>query len=681
MRPLVSLLLASLALASTSSLAESTDPHASPAAAGWRATWDAKASRSPVHPDLLRWAEGEDMDMAAAPWIEAISTGDPAALAEELATLGVVGLQVAGNRVSGQLTRDAVAGLEHCVHLAAARPTRAFSNRSFFRRKDPWRHPRRERPRRTGSGSVTSEGLAAMGVDRLPASTIGRGVSVGLLADSFDCVGGGRDTDIETGDLPAETTVLADLATAGCIDEGRALAQVVHDVAPGARLGFHTAFRGQADFANGIEALASEFVADVIVDDVVYADEPFFQDGVIARAVDTVNDWGVRYVSAAGNSGRRSYEGPFRDSGQTGFFEPIGPTRRHDFDPGPDVDVFLQITVAANSEAIVILQWNEPFASASTADPAQGALSDYDLLIYDTEDPVVFERFQPDDVVARSTAFNVGGDAVEAALVRNPTDAPLVLFLGIERFLGPGFDGPDVDLVKLVVQGALTIDEHDTQSGTSYGHANAAGALAIGAAAYFETPAFGVSPPLLEPFSSAGGVALRRDSEGNALPEPLVRETPDLVGPDGVNNTVLFGDSEVDDDDFPNFFGTSAAAPHVAGVAALLQGAVRGGAALRKRDGTLFGAWLCEPVGHPYGWRRSRTVLRAPDAIPDALAAGARLGPCWSLSPRALERRLERTAIDMADPGYDFDSGHGLVSADRAFRTRRGRRLGRSRRW
>ncbi len=94
----------------------------------------------------------------------------------------------------------------------------------------------------------------------------GTGVTVGILSDSYDCLGGAA-ADIASGDLPAPANffVLDDSFCPGT-DEARAIGQIIHDIAPGAVLGFHTAGGGQANFATGITELAAAG-ADVIVDD------------------------------------------------------------------------------------------------------------------------------------------------------------------------------------------------------------------------------------------------------------------------------------------------------------------------------------------------------------------------------------------------------------------------------
>ena len=63
----------------------------------------------------------------------------------------------------------------------------------------------------------------------------------------------------------------------------------------------------EADFASGIGKLAAAG-AKVIADDIGYFDEPFFQDGIVAQAIDAVEAQGVAYFSAAGNDGTLSYE-------------------------------------------------------------------------------------------------------------------------------------------------------------------------------------------------------------------------------------------------------------------------------------------------------------------------------------------------------------------------------------
>lgn len=459
-------------------------------------------------------------------------------------------------------------------------------------------------------GRVTSQGDAAMrsNLARSTNETGGEGITIGVISDSYNSQGGAA-ADVASGDLPTSVQVLAD---DGFSDEGRAMMQLIHDVAPGASQAFHTANFGQAGFANGILRLAEEAHADVIVDDIIYFAEPFFQDGVIAQAVDQVVADGTAYFSSAGNQARAAYEGEFRNSG---LQDPLTLGIQHDFDPGPGVDVLQQITVPVGQGFILILQWDSPFFSVSPQ--SGGSTNDLDIVVYDSTGTIPLNG---------SFEFNIGGDAVEGFQFFNPGGFGETFNISISNV-----SGPDAGYLKyaLFPDAGVRIDEFDTQSGTTYGHAFAAGAESVGAAFYFETPEFGFDPAVIEPFSSAGGspdgviTPILFDTAGNRLATPEIRANkPGIVGPDGTNTTFFIPGLDVEGDGFPNFFGTSASAPHAAAVAALM------------------------------------------------LAAAG--GP-GSLTPTEIYSTLRTTALDMDDPdtagfdvGFDLATGFGFIDAEAA---------------
>ena len=104
-------------------------------------------------------------------------------------------------------------------------------------------------PAPSQAGSVVSEALKSLRVDLVRAaypSLTGAGLSIGILSDSFNMGGrGSYMTDISTGDLPNDVTVLREFSGTGS-DEGRAMAQLIHDLVPGAQLFFRTAIEGAA---------------------------------------------------------------------------------------------------------------------------------------------------------------------------------------------------------------------------------------------------------------------------------------------------------------------------------------------------------------------------------------------------------------------------------------------------
>ena len=347
----------------------------------------------------------------------------------------------------------------------------------------------------------------------------------------------------------------------------------------------------------------------MIVDDVGYFAAPMFQDGLVSQAVDDVAAEGVAYFSSSGNSGRNAYRSPFRDSGM------IGPSggMLHDFDPGPGVEPMLEL--GAHREGTAILHWSEPYYSISGP---PGARSDLDICLWSA--PV------PSDEAAigcgdDNNVFDGGegsGDPVE--LASNFGEGPV--WVSIERFEG---NAPQWIALSTTFDVDFIDDYDGVRAPTSYGHPNAAGANSVGASAYFMSPTFGLDRPLLNGFSSAGGTPILFDGDGREMFE--LRRKPEFTAPDGVNTTFFDGGPDVEPDGWPNFYGTSAAAPHAAGVAALM------------RDRNPF------------------------------------------LPPAAITSLLQTTAVDIVErsadvavdaprrfigAGFDFDSGAGLIDAHAA---------------
>src|SRR5206468_2662119 len=139
-----------------------------------------------------------------------------------------------------------------------------------------------------------------------------------------------------------------------------------------------------------------------------------------------------------------------------------------------------------------------------------------------------------DTVLAGSTGPNIGGDAVELFDFTN--FGPTADFnLMIVNYVAEGGGLPSYIKYIQLGSSSVTPQEFDTASSTVFGHANAAGAMAVGAAFFRNTPAFGVNPPVKELFSSGGPTPILFDTAGNRLVTPVIRQQPGIVAPDGVN--------------------------------------------------------------------------------------------------------------------------------------------------
>ncbi|OJW22580.1 MAG: hypothetical protein BGO49_00940 [Planctomycetales bacterium 71-10] len=401
----------------------------------------------------------------------------------------------------------------------------------------------------------------------------GTGVTVGILSDSFNALGG-YAADVAGGDLPSDVRIVAEGPATGS-DEGRAMAQNIYDIAPGADLQFATADGegGTLVFANNIIALA-DAGSDIIVDDVAYAYEPFFQDGQVAQAVNSVVARNISYFTSSGNSADNGYLSRFRGVNATITGINDGNASRYmNFNGGGGAAVTgLPITTtSANSN--FIFQFDQPFATQQPAGSTNKVTSNVQVYVLDSSGAVVAQG--DDDTTATQMPWQ---------FVTIPNAGSYTVVIRVVSGSDPGHVqmrewGSDVEFSQ----------EFGVAGGTSYptsfGHQTTPNSMGVGATPWWAPSPFLNQQPLAsEPFSSFGPGIYVRDSLGNLLTSPIIPQNPVFTAPDG-GNTTFFGDVIETNNppfpgqpatqtnlsqDLPSFFGTSSAAPNAAAVAALM---------------------------------------------------------------------------------------------------------------
>ncbi len=555
----------------------------------------------------------------------------------------------------------------------------------------------------TNVGATTSQGVVQHRVNLIPQFD-GTGITIGVLSDSYNTASGPAiraSNDVASCDLPGAgnpcgntqpVVVFEDFGNypnAQATDEGRAMAQLVHDMAPKARLGFASAFNGDVSFANNIRALAGvqglpnsrpDFAAQIIVDDVQYFNEGMFADTVIAQAVDDVTALGVSYFSSAGNTPpTQGYASDFR-------LVPVGPNATagtninlagvpaalyaggfHNFRADGGQDIAQTINLGSGRQLRMTLQWDDPYdvtpavvgaqvinqpgsltasgQSFSTTfsnpgvgkqyqidvhgDSPTGGAGNFDAVVaiiqpdgttLTTVDTGNGETFvvnlpQTGTYTVKVTGFNndTGTFAVKvnetSAVPLMTTDFNLLYFHPTTgAYMGCVCENNFATNRPVELPGSLTFPASVTtgqaqlviaranvptaavpasrlrykmlssSNGTTgspaeyfsystpitYGHNSAAGANGVAAYSPF-------LPNIPEDFTSTGPVRIVWDRFNQRIPaDQQIRLKPNLAAMDGGNTTFFSGDTNRDLDTFPNFFGTSAAAPTAASIAALV---------------------------------------------------------------------------------------------------------------
>lgn len=463
----------------------------------------------------------------------------------------------------------------------------------------------------------------------------GTGVKVGVLSDSFNTgtMAIKEANDIASNDLPGATNTCGRLTPVQVLDdsagvqadEGRAMLQIVHDMAPGADLAFATAFTGEVAFANNIRSLATNG-ADIVADDIIYFQEPFFQDGIIANAVQDVTDDGVAYFSMAFNDNRvlggkdiNSWEAPaYRSTTCPPILLTLdpGPNDCMDFDPTAGTDNAMNVTANPGSAWRWDLQW---------AEPQNGVDTNLDLYVINTAANTIFKSEADNATTGKPfelVSFTPGSSAAGnyQVIIRRTSGSGTPRLKWVNGDNGAG---------TIADREFATSANGDIVGPTIFGHNGTASAQTVGAVPYNDSTA-------MEPYSSRGPVThyfapANGATPAAALATPEVLSKPDISATDGGLNTFFHAPCGP-----CRFLGTSAATPHAAGIAALQLSAnpsatVAQLKAAQKTSGDPIGAF--GPLAAGAG------LLDAPDAI-------------------------GLTITSPAAPAVAFQSGNGVDTSD-----------------
>jgi hypothetical protein len=466
-------------------------------------------------------------------------------------------------------------------------------------------------------GSVISQGVEQLNVAaaRGAFGARGAGQTIGVISDSYNEATTSAGVPIPTkahedeltNDLPGKAStcsgqslpvnVIADEPInpeSPPTDEGRAMLQAVHDLAPHAKLAFATGEPAEITYAQNIEKLAAPVGqggagADVIVDDLAFPTEPDFQDGPVADAIRRVTEKGVLYFSAAGNDNLfnaagdeiASWEAPkFRgaptcNAALVGLLsvalgeEGKGPYEPDcmDFDPGAGVDTEFGITVDPDSPLTVNLQWAEPWFGVKTALFAA----------------LVVTGPKGEEQIADVAGSN---ELTEKPVIgvswKNPSATAQIARLVIARCAGakcnPKASATADPRIKVSITedgGGVSEIEYPKSAGGDiigpviYGHRGSPYVTTIGAVNYQESS---TAPKAPEPYSSRGPVThyfgpVTGTTPAAPLGSPEVISKPDIAATDCASNT-FFG---ILAKDGRHFCGSSQAAEHAATIAALMR--------------------------------------------------------------------------------------------------------------
>ena len=418
------------------------------------------------------------------------------------------------------------------------------------------------RPYRPYALAITSEGVSLTGASTFHSEGYyGQGAKVAIIDLGFQ----GLSEAVNAGEL-ANVVYTYDYTGTGLetgTEHGTAVAEIVHDMAPQADL-YLFKIGNEVHLQEAVDYCVSDGI-HIINHSVGWFNTNFYDGtGVIAETAAYAREQGILWINAAGNyASDGHWQGSFKDLDGDGWL---------DFGFGKDYldadirDEDLRIWAQAGEVVLIYLTWDDWPASDQ----------DYDLYLYDSSG----------NLVASSTASQTGTQEPSEAIKYSVMTSGYY-GIGIKRYSAPQAPVLELFAFKDGAVAALNMEYHQPQSSLP-APANAAKALTVGAINYVD---WSVGPQA--PYSSQGPTNQSKFSSSITK--------PDVMGPDGVSSYAYSG----------QFYGTSAAAPHVAGAAALLLSEDPTRTAGQLEAKLIGDAVDMGPSGkdNVYGWGRLNLVL------------------------------------------------------------------------
>jgi len=389
------------------------------------------------------------------------------------------------------------------------------------------------------------------------AGHIGTGVTVAILDLGFKGL-----SDVPADDLPADLVTIAfdgDGVLDRLTDHGTQMAEIVHDVAPGADLVAMTF--SDHRFAEAVTWLKLAGV-DVVSFSMEWTDGPLDGTHWTAPIIQASIDAGVTWVVAAGNSAQNHHNGTTMDVDGDGWVEVTsGGIEQNDF------------VIEAGDQAEISLSWNNP-------------ATDLDLCLFDMQ---VAPPSGPATLLSCTENPQGSGEpATEILTISNLTGASHTYGYGLIRRSGPVTSYE----VRTWQTGPLAYANPAASIGVP---GNMADVITVGAVAWDSAE--------LQSYSAWG-------------PNHMGDRKPEVVGPDEITTSGWAGAENT---------GTSYAAPHVAGLVALMLGAAPVMAPGQVKQRITERATQADTPDFKYGWGVARlgqlpssiTAIRGHWAEPD----------------------------------------------------------------